>query len=132
MFGFILGGVYLAIGAAGYLVTMGVKLTSTSGGKLLESFEVNPLHNAAHLVIGGALLLAALAGPRVSISINAMVGAAYLALGVIGWFFLNSSANILALNAPDNLLHIGTGALALGVAVVLGKRDPIGARSFAR
>ncbi len=51
---------------------------------------------------------------------------------MIGWFFLNSSANILALNAPDNLLHIGTGALALGVAVVLGKRDPIGARSFAR
>lgn len=124
VFGLIFGGVYLAIGAAGFVSTKGVDFAGTSGGALMELFSVNPLHNVAHLAIGAALLGAAVVGPGLSRSVNAVIGVAYLALGVVGFFLVDTSANVLALNFADNLLHIGTGAVALAIATVAAKSEP--------
>jgi hypothetical protein len=54
------GAVYVVVGLLGFVVTGGVQFLATEGGLLLGVFEVNPLHNIAHLLIGGALLIAGL------------------------------------------------------------------------
>jgi hypothetical protein len=109
------GLVYVLVGIIGFFVDHD-GFADTEGDKILGLFAVNPLHNIAHLAIGLALLLGArtLAGAR---AVNTTVGAAYLLLGVVGLFILDSDANILALNAADNGLHLGSGALLLAVGL---------------
>ena len=60
----IFGAVYVLVGLLGFAVTGGVGFIATEGGLLLGIFEVNPLHNIAHLLIGAALLIAGLASAR--------------------------------------------------------------------
>jgi hypothetical protein len=42
-----------------------------------------------------------------------LIGATYLLVGVIGPFVTDSDANILALNGPDHILHIGSAVVLL-------------------
>lgn len=119
--GTVFGAVYLLIGLAGFAVTSGVGFASTEGHALIF-FDVNPLHNIVHLLIGAALLLAARAGVRQAKAANTTVGAVYLLVGVLGLFLVGSEANILALNHPDNLLHFASAALLLGAGVTQDKR----------
>ncbi|KSU52041.1 DUF4383 domain-containing protein [Microbacterium enclense] len=112
----VFGAVYLLVGLLGFAVTGGVGFISNEGGLLLGIFEVNPLHNIAHLLIGGALLVAGLANARAAKGVNTTVGAVYLLLGIVG-FFLMGPANILALNVPDHFLHLGSAVVLLGVGL---------------
>lgn len=111
----VFGVVYLLVGVLGFFVDSD-GFAARTGGKLLGLFEVNPLHNVAHLLIGAVLVLAsrALSTAR---GANTTVGAAYLLLGIVGLFILDSDANILALNGADNVLHLASAALLLGVGV---------------
>jgi hypothetical protein len=45
------------------------------------------------------------------------VGAVYLLVGIIGLFILDSDANILSLNGADNVLHLASALILLGVAL---------------
>jgi hypothetical protein len=123
MFGYVFAVVYLAVGAAGYAATNGIKLTATLGGRELHWFSVNPLHNVTHLVVGGVWLLSAFAGPSISRAVNLMIGSVYVLLAVVGPFVSGTSANILGLNLADDLLHLVTGVTALAVVFVLGAHD---------
>ncbi len=111
----IFGAVYLLVGLAGFAVTSGAQFAGTEGGTLIV-FEVNPLHNIVHLAIGAALLLGSrtVAGAK---GVNTTVGAVYLLVGVVGLFLLDSGANILALNGADNVLHLASAVLLLGVGL---------------
>lgn len=113
----VFGAVYLLVGLLGFAVTAGVGFIATEGGLLLGVFEVNPLHNIAHLLIGGALLAAGLMNARAAKTVNIVVGAAYLLLGVAGFFLVGTAANILALNVPDHFLHLGSAIVLLGVGL---------------
>lgn len=113
----VFGIVYVLIGIAGFFVTSGVGFFDTSGGLLLGIFEVNIFHNVAHILIGAALLIAGLSGVRASKTVNAVVGAAYLLLGIVGLFVVGSAFNILAINGADNVLHFGSAALLLAVGL---------------
>jgi hypothetical protein len=113
----VFGIVYILIGVAGFFVTSGVGFFDTTGGLLLGIFEVNILHNVAHVLIGAALLLAGVSGVRASKTMNAVIGAAYLALGLIGLFVVGSPFNILAINGADNVLHFGSAVLLLAVGL---------------
>jgi hypothetical protein len=113
----VLGIFYVLIGIAGFAVTMGIGFFAAPGGHLLGIFEVNPLHNVAHLVIGAALLIAGLSGARAARTVNSVVGAAYLVLGIAGLFVVGSPLNILAINGADNVLHFGSAALLLAVGL---------------
>ena len=115
----VFGAVYVLVGIIGFFVDSS-GFADTEGGKILGLFEVNPLHNVAHLLIGAALLASsrALASAR---AVNTTVGAAYLLLGIVGLFILDSSANILALNAADNGLHLVSAALLLAVGASADK-----------
>ena len=114
--GAIFGVVYLLVGIAGFFVTSDVDFAGTEGEPLIV-FDVNPLHNIAHLAIGALLLFAALKSVSAAKGANTLVGAIYLLLGIVGLFILDSEANVLALNGADNVLHLASALLLLGVGL---------------
>ncbi|MFJ6653773.1 DUF4383 domain-containing protein [Microbacterium sp. NPDC091313] len=116
LIGVIFGVVYLLVGVLGFTVTGGVAFAGDQGGLLLGIFQVNPLHNVAHLLIGAALLIAGIAGVRAAKTMNTVVGAVYLLLGIVG-FFLTGPANFLALNVADHFLHLASAVVLLGVGL---------------
>ncbi len=113
----VFGAGYLFVGVIGFTATSGVGFFDTTGGLVFGIFEVNVFHNVAHLLIGAALLIAGQSNARAAQTVNTVIGAAYLLLGIIGPFILNSSANILAMNGADNALHLGSGVILLGVGL---------------
>ncbi|MGH3705958.1 MAG: DUF4383 domain-containing protein [Agromyces sp.] len=113
----VFGAVYLLVGLLGFAVTGGVGFFATDGGLLLGVFEVNPLHNVAHLLIGAALLIGGIVSATAAKAVNATVGAAYLLLGIVGFFLAGTAANILALNTADHFLHLASAIVLLGVAL---------------
>lgn len=113
--GVILGAIYVLVGLLGFAVTGGVGFVATDGGLLLGIFEVNPLHNIVHLVIGAALLIGGLASVPAAKSVNGIVGAVYLIVGIVGFFIADTAANILALNTADHILHLASALILLGV-----------------
>ncbi|MDY0913552.1 DUF4383 domain-containing protein [Rathayibacter festucae] len=115
------GAVYVVVGLLGFVVTGGVQFLATEGGLLLGIFEVNPLHNIAHLLIGGALLIAGLSTTSAARTVNTTVGAVYLALGVVGFFLVNTALNVLALNTADHFLHLASALVLLGVGLTADK-----------
>lgn len=120
-FSYVFGAVYLIIGVVGFAVT-GFNDFAAPEGELLLLFELNPLHNIVHLLIGIALLAAAGAGEVTSRQITLLVGAVYAIVGVLGFFITgNDTLNILALNVWDNLLHVGTAIIAFVAAGASGR-----------
>jgi hypothetical protein len=113
--GSVFGAVYVAVGLVGFAITGSVEFAGEHGEKLLGLFEVNPLHNVVHIAIGVLLFAASRKGERPAAAVNALVGSVYLLVGVVGLFVLDASANILALNGFDNLLHLASAGLLLAV-----------------
>jgi hypothetical protein len=116
----VFGAVYLLVGLVGFAVTSGVSFFSTEGANLII-FEVNPLHNVIHLAIGAALLYAWVKDIQLARTVNTAVGAVYLLVGILGLFLLSSPLNIIALNGADNVLHLASAVLLLGVGLSLDK-----------
>lgn len=120
-FAYVFGAVYLIVGIVGFAVT-GFSDFAAPDGDLLLVFELNPLHNIVHLLIGIALLAAAGAGEVTSRQITLLVGAVYAIVGVLGFFITgNETLNILALNLADHLLHLGTAIIAFVVVAASGR-----------
>ena len=110
------GTVYLLVSALGFVVDHD-GFADRHGDKLLGLFEVNPLHNVAHLLIGLVLVVAASSLTSARTATGA-IGAAYLLLGLVGPFVHDSHVNILALNGADDLLHLASALVLLGTAVL--------------
>ncbi len=117
----IFGAVYLLVGLLGFAFSGGVGFLATHGGLILGIFEVNPLHNVAHLLIGAALLIAGLKSVKAAKSVNTTVGLVYLLLGIVGFFLVGTSLNILALNVPDHFLHLASAIVLAGVGFAADK-----------
>jgi hypothetical protein len=113
----IFGAVYIVVGILGFAVTGGVSFLATQGGLLLGLFMVNPLHNVAHLLIGAALLIFGLVSVKAAKITNAVIGGAYLLLGIVGFFLVGTMANILALNTFDHFLHLASAILLLALGL---------------
>jgi hypothetical protein len=116
----VFGAVYLLVGLVGFAVTSGVGFFSTEGSNVII-FEVNPLHNVIHLAIGAALLYSGVKDVQLARTVNTAVGAVYLLVGILGLFLLSSPLNIIALNGADNVLHLASAVLLLGVGLSLDK-----------
>ena len=127
----IFGAVYILVGLLGFAVTGGIGFLATEGGLLLGIFEVNPLHNVAHLLIGAALLIAGLVSARAAKTVNIIIGAAYLLLGIVGFFLVGTALNVLALNTFDHFLHLGSAIVLLGVGLAAerGTRSNLNTRT---
>jgi hypothetical protein len=118
--GYVVGIVFLLVGILGWFVSHGHSFASRDGGSLL-GFEVNALHNIVHMLVGIVLIVGARGGLAAARAANTPVGAVYLLVGIIGLFILDSSANILALNSADNVLHLVSALLLLGVGLFADK-----------
>lgn len=123
--GYGFGAVYLAVGAIGFGVSGGHEFAGHEGGHLLGIFAVNGLHNVVHLLVGVALIGAAAAGRTAAKTVNSLVGAVYLLVGVLGLAVGDGELNLLALNAPDHALHFATATalLAVGLAADRTRRQ---------
>jgi hypothetical protein len=118
LLGAVFGVVYLLVGLLGFVYTGLSDFAGTdTDEKILGLFEVNPLHNIAHLLIGALLLFSALKSVAAAKGSNVLVGAVYLLLGIVGLFILDSDLNILSLNSADNVLHLASAVLLLGVGL---------------
>lgn len=109
-----LGVLYLALGTFGFLWTGFEAWVEPDTDAFVLVFRLNPSHNLVHLAIGAALVVAGAGRAGTARSVVALVGAAYLAVGVAGFWVTGAPDwNVLALNTADNLLHVATGVVAL-------------------
>lgn len=120
-FAAVFGAVYVLVGLAGFVVTGLSDFAATSSDKLIL-FGLNPLHNIVHLLVG-AVWLASSRSEQSARVVSAAIGAVYLLVGVAGLFITgNSDLNLLNLNQPDNVLHLGSAVLALYFGLAGGRR----------
>jgi hypothetical protein len=118
----IVGIVYTLIGVVGFFVT-GFDNFAGHEGELLLGFEVNPLHNIVHVLVGvlGLALSARLATART------FGWLLFIAYGVVFVYGLivdkESDANFLALNGADDVLHLVSAAVGLVIALLPVRRS---------
>ena len=119
----LVGLVFAAVGVAGFVVTGFDRFASHEGERLL-GFEVNPLHNIVHLGLGLGGLWAWSRPARAS-AYGVVLAVVYLGAFVYGLVALGKDWDVLALNAADNVLHLGTGlaGIAITAAVERHRRD---------
>jgi hypothetical protein len=118
LLGIFLGIVYAIDGIYGFFLTSDTTFAATSGPKVLDLFQTNPLHNLVHVVVGLALLTAALVGPRSAKAMNTVLGAVFLLVGVVGFVVTGGNPlNILALNGADTVLNFATAVVLLCVGL---------------
>jgi hypothetical protein len=111
----ILGWTFVVVAVAGFFLT-GFGDFFGVDGETLILFGVNPAHNVIHLILGVTYLIGARASEAGARAVVLVLSSAYLLVGVLGLLLMDTSANILAINQADNILHLAVGAL--GVAVV--------------
>lgn len=116
-----IGAIYTLIGILGFLVT-GFDDFAAETDKTLLGFEVNPLHNIVHLVIGlaGLAMWRRLDSARTYGWLLAAGYGAAFAYGLIAAD--NSDTNFLALNGADNGLHLVSVLAGLAIALWPARR----------
>ena len=113
----IVGALYLVSGIAGFFVTAGTGVFAVTGRLLLGLFSINPAGAALDILIAAALIIAGLSTVAVAKTVNAVVGTAFLVLGIAGLFVIGTGLNFLALNGADNVVHFASSVILLAVAL---------------
>lgn len=123
----IIGAIYTLVGIVGFFVT-GFDDFAHHEGETLIGFELNPLHNIVHLVIG----VLGLAMSRRLTTARTYGWLLFIGYGAVFIYGLvvdkDSSANFLALNAADDWLHV-ISALAGLLIALWPVRTRVGART---
>ena len=109
----VIGATYTLVGIAGFFVTGFDNFAGNGEGETLLGFELNPLHNVVHLLIG---VMGLLSWKRRDLTkaygLALLVG--YGATFVYGLFAAEKSWDFLAINGADNGLHLAS-AIAGGI-----------------
>ena len=115
--GFAVGVAYAFVGMLGFAIGVGRwGFYGDGGNKVFKLFKVNAVHNVVHLSVAALLIGGMLAGYAASRAVNGLIGFLFFGLGIAGFFMINTSWNVLALNEWDNVLHLLTGLVLLGSA----------------
>ena len=93
--------------SAGVLLVL-AGLAGFAVGEMLIIFGVNTLHNIVHILTGAVLAYAGFTTKALKQTLQAL-GAAYILVGIVGFFGVLSFLNV---NTPDNFLHLGLGAVS--------------------
>ena len=117
----ILGWTFVAVGVVGFFLT-GLGEFFGVDGETLILFGINPAHNLVHLILGITYLIGARATEAGARAVVLVLSSAYLLVGVLGLILIDNSANILAINQADNVLHLAVGALGIGVVAASTRR----------
>ena len=117
-----IGAAYVLVGVLGFFVTGFDDFAGVTGKKLLGVFEINPLHNVVHLLIGfGGLALwktretARAYGAALVVGYGATFAYGLYAAGK------DTAANFLSLNAADNGLHLVSAVAGAVILALLAK-----------
>jgi len=113
----VLGAAYALVGVVGFAVTGFDDFAAGDTGDKLLFFELNPLHNVVHLILGiaGLAMFRTVLGARYY---GWALAVGYAAVFVYGLLVAGEAdGNILSLNAADNLLHLGTVVISLAGAL---------------
>jgi hypothetical protein len=105
-----LGVLYVAIGVLGFVPGI------TSNGLLLGIFQVNSLHNIAHLALGAVLIWGGMSASYVMV--NKVLAVVFGVLVVAS--FVAPILEQLPLNPPDTILHLASMALTGYIGFVAG------------
>ena len=110
------GVVYLLVGIVGFAVTGFENFADNTNDKLII-FELNPLHNIVHLLLGVVWLGAARAHNTAK-SVNLAFGVVLALVTVLGFAGALEWLSIDGASDPDNFLHLVTaaGSLYFGTA----------------
>lgn len=112
-----IGVVYLLVGLAGFLVTGFEGFVEFDEDQTLLGFDVNPLHNIVHVVIGAAGI--ALWNTRSKARLFGwLLVVGYGLTLVYGLVVANQAdGNLLNINTADNFLHGGSVLAGLAIAL---------------
>jgi len=110
----VFGVIYTLVGIAGFFVT------GLSGEGTVLGFDVNALHNAVHLLIGVAGIVASRAHRSANLYLW-IVGVTYLLLGVLG-LVTDHGLDFIHDNPNDTFLHLASGAVMTLVAAMDRRR----------
>ena len=117
-----IGVAYVLVGVLGFFVTGFDSFAEPVDEKLLGIFQLNPLHNVVHLLIGfgGLALWKTREGAR---AYGAALVAGYGLTFVYGLFTAgkDTAANFLSLNAADNGLHLFSAIAGAVILALLAK-----------
>lgn len=108
---------FLVVGVAGFFVTGFDDFAHHDTGETILGFEVNPLHNIVHILLG---LLGIIAAFRITwaLSYGVLVAVGYGATLVYGLFAIGEDWNFLSLNTADNWLHLVAALIGVGIAAL--------------
>jgi hypothetical protein len=122
----VFGVVYLLVGIVGFFVT-GFDDFASPSDKTLLIFDINPLHNIVHIVIGlaGIALAKTLASAR---TYGWLLAVGYGAAFIYGLIAAGKDWDFLNINGADNVLHLLTAIVGLVIAL-MPVRDAVTARS---
>lgn len=111
-----IGVIYTLIGLAGFAVTGFDQFAEVTNETLL-GFEINPLHNIVHLVIGlaGLALWSKLSSARMYGWLLALAYGATFLYGLVA--VNNEDINFLSLNQADNILYLLSALAGLAIAL---------------
>lgn len=94
-----------------------------SGGLLWNAFLVNPALASVWTLLAAALFIVGLGNTVGSRNVNMLVGIVLVVLAVYGFVFVNTSANIFALNTTDNVFNAIVGVVLLLTALGADKQN---------
>lgn len=103
-----------------------------TGGMLWDAFGVNPALAAIWVLLAALLFIVGLGNTIGSRNANVLVGIVCLVLGVYGFVFMNTSANVFAMNTTDNVFHCIVGVVLLLTALGADKQNIRALRADAR
>jgi hypothetical protein len=106
----VFGAAYLVAGVVALAVSLGAGMASEGDS---HDANVSVARMVAYIALGVILLAAA--GRGMAKSTNTTLGAAYLLVGLVLLFTDRGADQLLTLNQPDNVIHLGSAALLLGI-----------------
>lgn len=117
LLGVILGGLFVVLGGLGLVLTSSIGFFDPTGTQFLGILQVNGLQNSVHVLVGAALMMAALSNQRASATVNSWTGAVLLVLGLVGLFLVGAPYNVFGLNSAANVLHFAAAAVLLAAGL---------------
>ena len=108
------GAIYLLVGVVGFFITGFSNFVGQDDGTLIV-FDINPLHNIVHILIGvaGLVLGRTLSGAR---TYGWLLAVGYGLAFLYGVFAVGQPWDILNLNWADNILHLATAIVGVVIA----------------
>jgi hypothetical protein len=113
----VLGIMFAAVGIAGFFIT-GFDNVAGQTDQHLLFFEINPLHNFVHLVLG-IIGLALFRTTRGALAYGYLTAIGYGGAFIYGLFAMDKSWDVLSINTADNILHLALAAVGV-VLIGLG------------